>query len=64
MSILGEIPNQLVDDLDPLQKDVDPKLLVSSRGKGPSRRRKFPAHMPPAGKVNVHQSLLHPVCAS
>jgi hypothetical protein len=43
--------------LDPLHQDVDPKLLVSSRGKGSPRRRKHLAHMPPGGSVNVHHIL-------
>jgi hypothetical protein len=42
--------------LDPLQQDVDPKLLVPSRAKGPGARhgRKIPTHMPAKGRVNVH----------
>jgi hypothetical protein len=41
-------------ELDPLQLEVDPKLLLSSRGKGPPRRRHNPTHMPPGGRVDVH----------
>ncbi len=46
-------------ELDPLQQEVDPKLLLSSRGKGPARRRHHPTHMTAGGRVNMH----HILCA-
>jgi hypothetical protein len=42
--------------LDPLQKDVDPKLLLSSRGKGRANCRSNPARKAPGAKVYVHLS--------
>ncbi len=44
--------------IDPLQ-EVDPKLLVSSRGKGPPRRCHHLTHKPAGLRVNVH----HILCA-
>ncbi len=44
---------------DPLQQEVDPKPMVSSRCKGPVRRRYNPTHMPVGGRADVH----HILCA-
>jgi hypothetical protein len=47
--------NSIIDDkvVDPLQQDVDPELLVSSNGKGPTARRQAPTQKAPQAKVNV-----------
>jgi hypothetical protein len=40
-----------------LQRDVDPKLLVTSKGKGPPRHRQFPTQkQPKAMKVCLHDT--------
>ncbi len=41
------------------EQEVDPKLLLSSRDKGPPWCRNHPTHKPPGGRVNVH----HILCA-
>ena len=42
---------------DPLQRDVDPQLLVSSKSKGPLLRRQYPMQKPPkAIKVCLHEA--------
>ncbi len=38
---------------DPLQQEVDPKRLVSSRSKGPPRHRHISTHLPSGGRVYV-----------
>ncbi len=48
-----------LEEPDPLQEAVDPKLLVSSRSKGPPRRHHHLTHMPSGGRVDVQ----HIVCA-
>jgi hypothetical protein len=44
---------------DPLQQEVDPKRLISSRSRNPARHHHNPTHMPAGGRVNVH----HIACA-
>ncbi len=47
-------------ETDPLQKDVDPKLLVSSKSRGPPpRHHHVPTLLPTRGKVFLH----HASCA-
>ena len=46
-------------ETDPLQLDVDPKLLVSSKSRGPPPHRHFPTHVPQKRKVFLH----HASCA-
>jgi hypothetical protein len=41
---------------DRLQRDVDPKLLVSSKGRGPAPQRHIPTHAPPKRKVCLHHA--------
>ncbi len=48
-----------LEEPDPLQQEVDPKRLVSSRSRGPPRYQHNPTHMPAGGRVNVH----HVACA-
>jgi hypothetical protein len=46
-------------ETDPLQQEVDPKRLVSSRSKGPPRHCHVPTHLPSGGQVYLH----HVTCA-
>ncbi len=46
-------------ETDPLQKHVDPKLLVSSKSRGPPRHHYVPTLLPTRGKVFLH----HASCA-
>ncbi len=46
-------------ETDPLQQDEDPKLLVSSKSRGPPRTRHVPTHLPPRGRVFLN----HASCA-
>ena len=46
-------------EADPLQVDKDPKLLVSSKSRGPAPHRHFPTHVPQKRKVFLH----HASCA-
>jgi hypothetical protein len=48
-----------LEEPDPLQQEVDPKRLVSSKSRGPPRYRHSPTHMAAGGSVNVH----HIACA-
>ncbi len=41
---------------DRLQRDVDPKLLLSSKGRGPAPQRHIPTHAPPKRKVCLHHA--------
>jgi hypothetical protein len=41
---------------DRLQLDVDPKLLVSSKSRGPAPQRHIPTHAPPKRKVCLHHA--------
>ncbi len=41
---------------DRLQLDVDPKLLVSSKSRGPAAQRHIPTHAPPKRKVCLHHA--------
>jgi len=41
---------------DRLQHPVDPKLLVSSKSRGPTPRRHIPTHIPPKRKVCLHHA--------
>ncbi len=41
---------------DRLQRDVDPKLLVSSKGRGPAPQHHIPTHAPPKRKVCLHHA--------
>ena len=41
---------------DRLQHRVDPKLLVSSKCRGPTPRRHIPTHIPPKRKVCLHHA--------
>ena len=43
-------------DADPLQLDVDPKLLVSSKSRGPAPHRHIPTHVPQKRKVCLHHA--------
>ncbi len=43
-------------DTDPLQKDVDPELLVSSKSRGPPRHHHVPTHLATRGKVFLHHA--------
>ncbi len=57
---LSVVPSQpaTVADAPSLQRDVDPKLLVSSKGKGPTARRQYPTQKNPTIKVCVLKILL------
>ncbi len=44
---------------DRLQRDIDHKLLVSSKSKGPAAHRHIPTHVPQKRKVSLH----HASCA-
>ncbi len=47
-------PTPLIEkEADPLQKDVDPKLLISSKGREPPAHRHTPQHTAAQTKVNV-----------
>ncbi len=41
---------------DRLQRDVDPKLRVSSKGRGPAPQRHIPTHAPPKRKTCLHHA--------
>ena len=41
---------------DRLQLDVDPKLLVSSKSRGPAPQRHIPTHAPQKRKVGLHHA--------
>ncbi len=41
---------------DRLQRDVDHKLLVSSKSRGPGPQRHIPTHAPPKQKVCLHHA--------
>ncbi len=41
---------------DRLQQDVDPKLLVSSKSKGPAQKRHIPSLAPPKRNVCLHHA--------
>jgi hypothetical protein len=41
---------------DRLQLEVDPKLLVSSKSRGPAPQRHIPTHAPPKRKVCLHHA--------
>ncbi len=49
----SEVPSQPNKVADPLQRDVDPKLLVTSNGKGPKARRQYLTQKNPKAKVCV-----------
>ena len=61
----GVVPSPVVKVADALQRDVDHKLLVSSKSKGPTARRQYPSQKKPTAKVRVLTILLvHVVGAS
>ncbi len=43
-------------ETDPLQKDVDPKLLVSSKSRSPPRHHHVPTHVLQKRKVFLHHA--------
>ncbi len=59
MLSLRRLKHPGLEEPDPLQQEVDPKLLVSSRCEGPPRRRHNPTRMLAGGRVDVH----HILCA-
>jgi hypothetical protein len=52
------VPSQPVTVADALQRDVDPELLVSSKGKGPTARWQYPTQKNPKARVCVLKILL------